>query len=47
MIWKKLLMCEIEKVEELQCKLSFRLLSNYIGILLQLINISTSIMSLN
>ena len=33
MVWKKLLMCGIEKVDGLLRKLSFRLLSHYICIL--------------
>ena len=50
-IWKKLLMCGIEKPDGLQCKLSFRLLSHYICILSLLMlfvkHLSTSIMNCN
>ncbi len=50
-IWKKMLMCGIEKVDRLLCKLSFRLLSHYICILSLLMlfvkHLSTSIMNFN
>ena len=50
-IWKKLLMCGIEKVDGLLCKHSFRLLSHYICVLSLLMHfvkhLSTSIMSFN
>ena len=50
-IWNKLLMCGIENVDGLLCKLSFRLLSHYICILSLLMHfvfvkhLSTSVMN--
>ena len=50
-IWKKLLTCGIETVDELLCKLSFRLLSRYIcihSLLMHFVkHLSTSIMNFN